>query len=132
MMRLAALMAWAGGFGFGVPAAYGTWYYAEHGYVWRFLGFPTNEAGPFFESLGLDTSVPLLAGFTVLCVVEVLLGVLLWQRRRVGAVLSFALLPLEFAYWIGFVLPFGPLFGVARTAFVLMAWMRGRKASPPA
>jgi hypothetical protein len=26
---------------FGVPGAYGTWYYPERGVVWIFLGFPT-------------------------------------------------------------------------------------------
>jgi hypothetical protein len=117
------------GLGFGVPGVYGTWYYAEHGYVWTFMGFPTYSAGPFFVSAGLDTSVPLLAAFVVVCVVEVVLGVLLWMRRRSGAVLSLALLPLEFAFWIGFVLPFGPVAGIVRTAVVLMSWPTREKAA---
>ncbi|HSK54932.1 MAG TPA: hypothetical protein VK908_06730 [Jiangellales bacterium] len=86
----------------GVPGVYGTWYHAEYGHVWTFMGFPTYSDGTLFVSAGLDTSVPLLAAFVVVCVVEVVLGVLLWMRRWSGAALSLALLPLEFAFWIGF------------------------------
>jgi len=40
---------------------------------------------------------------------------------------------LELAFWIGFVLPFGAVFGIARTAFVLMACSgRTKTASPQA
>jgi hypothetical protein len=121
-MRVAAGLAWLCGLGFGIPGAYGAWYFAEHDESWTFLGFPTNEAGPLFEGVGLDTSVPLLVAFTALCAVEVVLGVLLWLRRRSGAVLSLALLPLEFAFWIGLVLPVGPVAGIARTVLVLRSW----------
>jgi hypothetical protein len=131
MMRLAALMAWLAGLGFGVPAAYGAFYYAEHGFLWTFMGFPTMAAGPLFESVGLHTSAPLMVAFTVVCAGEIILGVLLWMRRRSAAVMSLALLPVEFAFWIGFVLPFGPVFGIARLAFVLMAWRTKEKAALP-
>ena len=124
-MRLAAACAWASGLGFGLPGLYGTWYFAEHDEVWAFMGFPTYGDGPF-ESAGIDTSVPLLAAFTLVCAAEVVLGFRLWRGE--GVTLSFALLPLELAFWIGFALPFGFVFGAARTAFVLA----GRPTSPPA
>lgn len=44
MLRLAAVMAWLGGLGFGMPAAYGTWYYGERGFVRTFRGFPAYDA----------------------------------------------------------------------------------------
>jgi hypothetical protein len=130
MLRLAAVLAWLCGLGFGLPGAYGAWYYTEHGRVWTFLGFPTNESGPLFASLGLETSGPLLVAFVVVCAGEVVLGGLLWMRRLSGARLSFALLPLEFAFWIGFVLPVGPVAGTVRTVLVLRSWP-GRVAYSP-
>ena len=38
-----------------------------------------------------------------------------------AATLSALLLPFEFAFWIGFALPFGPLLGIVRTVLLLMA-----------
>jgi hypothetical protein len=41
------------------------------------------------------------------------------------------LLPLEFAFWIGFALPLGPVVGLARPVLVFMAWssLRGPRPS---
>src|SRR5690606_30599461 len=63
MRKFAAMMAILSGLGFGLPAAYGTWYYARYGFAWHFMGFPTHETGRFFEQFGLFTSWPLIAGF---------------------------------------------------------------------
>jgi hypothetical protein len=84
----------------GLPAVYGTAYFARHGEVWYFLGFPTYGDGPF-EAFGVPTSVPLLTGFATVCAAEAVTGILLWKRRRVCLWLSLALLPLEAAYWLG-------------------------------
>ena len=108
------------GLGFGVPAVYGTWYFAQHDEVWQFLGFPTYGDGPF-ESVGIETSVPLLAGFAAVCAAEVTCGVLLARGRRAGYRLSWGLLPVEAVYWVGFALPFGPLLGVGRTVAAVAA-----------
>jgi len=43
----------------------------------------------------------------------------------VDLVLALALLPVEFVFWIGFALPFGPLLGLARTALVVAVLMSG-------
>lgn len=42
------------------------------------------------------------------------------SRQRAGAVLALALLPVEFAFWIGFRAPRGASGGLARTALVLL------------
>jgi hypothetical protein len=121
MLRAAAVLAWFAGLGFGLPCIYAIWYFADRGYVWTFLGFPTYGGGPF-EDVGIKTTVPLLVLFLLVCVAELAAGRLLWQRRRAGAVLALALLPVEFAFWIGFALPLGPVVGLARTALVLLGW----------
>ena len=132
MVRAAGALSWFLGLCFGLPCAYAIWYFADRGEVWTFLGFPTYGGGPF-EHIGIHTTVPLLALFLLVCAAEVAAGWLLWQRRRAGAVLALALLPVEFAFWIGFALPVGPPVGLARTVLVLLGWpsLRARRAQPP-
>lgn len=127
--RVAAGLAWISGVGFGVPGVYGTVHLARYGDVWHFLGFPTYGEGPF-ESIGIPTTVPLLAGFTTVCAAEVVAGSLLWRRRCGGLGLALALLPLESAYWLGFALPFGPLLAATRTVAVLIALRAARFSAP--
>jgi hypothetical protein len=112
------------GLGFGLPGAYGAWYYSRHGEVWTFLGFPTYGDGPF-ERWGLTTSVALLLGFVAVCAAEVVVGVLLWRDTMLAPWLALALLPVELVFWIGFALPFGPLLGLARTAMVVAVLVAG-------
>ena len=139
MLRAAAALAWLSGLGFGLPCAYAIWYFADRGEVWTFLGFPTYGEGPF-EHIAIHTTVPLLVLFLLVCAAEAAAGWLLWQRRRAGAVLALALLPLEFAFWIGFALPAGPPMGLARTVLILLGWpslrrrrvqLAGRPAQSP-
>ena len=118
--RTAALHAWLVGLGFGLPCVYAIWYFADQGLVWTFMGFPTYGEGPF-EDVGLVTTVPLLVAFLLVCLAELVMGWLLWSRRRSGVVLSLVLLPLELAFWIGFLLPYGFVVGAARTVLVLIA-----------
>jgi hypothetical protein len=115
--RAAAASAWAAGLGFGPLGAYGTAYFAEHHEVWHFMGFPTYGGGPF-ETIGITPSVPLLTGFVAICAAEVVAGWMLWADRPYAPRLSFALLPLEMTYWIGFALPVGPVLGLIRAAAV--------------
>jgi hypothetical protein len=131
LMRLAAVLAWIPGLGFGLPCAYAIWYLADHGHVWTFMGFPTYGDGPF-EDIGIDTTVPLLAAFLLVCAAEVAVGWMLWRRRRAGAVLALALIPLELAFWLGFALPLPLVAGVARTASLVTAWpgLRGAMTTP--
>ncbi len=118
LSRSAAALAAAAGLGFGVPGIYGLNHFVQTGEVWMLAGYPTYGEGPF-ESIGLDTSTPLLAGFVVVCVAEIGLAGTLWRRAPRSTILSHSLLPFELAYWWGFALPFGFLFGIGRTVLLL-------------
>lgn len=124
MNRAAAACSLVLGLVFGLPGAYGAWYYARHGEVWTFLGFPAYGDGPF-ERWGIPTSVALLLGFVAVCAAEVVVGVLLWRDATIAPWLALALLPVELVFWIGFALPFGPLLGLARTALVVGVLVSG-------
>jgi hypothetical protein len=121
--KATAVCTWALGLMFGLPCAYGIWYLADTGQVWTFLGFPVYGGGPW-EDFGIDTTVPLLVGFLLVCAAELVLGWMLWRGNRDGVPLAFALLPLEIAFWIGFALPLGPVLGLARTAMLLLSARR--------
>ena len=105
------------GVGFGLPGAVGALHLARTDEVWRFLGFPTYGNGPF-ERWGLPTSVALIVGFVVVCAAELALGVMILANAPGTRVFAIALLPFEFAYWVGFALPFGPPLGIARTVLL--------------
>jgi len=122
----ASVVAWVTGLGFGLPGLYGTWYFATHGEVWRFLGFPTYGEGPF-DRVGVEMSVPLLLAFLLICAAELVSGWWLWRGRAMGGGLALALLPFEFTFWLGFALPLGPLLGGVRTVFVLLDWRAARR-----
>jgi hypothetical protein len=122
--RAAAACSLLLGLGFGLPGAYGAWYFGRNGEAWTFLGFPTYGDGPF-ERWGLPTSVALLLCFVAVCAAEVVVGVLLWSDSPAAAWLALALLPVELFFWIGFALPFGPLLGLARTALVIIVLVSG-------
>lgn len=124
MNRAAAVCSLVLGLGFGLPGVYGAWYSARHGEMWTFLGFPTYGGGPF-ERWGVTTSVGLLLGFVAVCATEVVVGALLWRDVTIAPWLALALLPVEFVFWIGFALPFGPLLGLVRTALVLAVLVSG-------
>lgn len=53
--------------------------------------------------------------FVLVAAAEVIVGALLWTGRRAGPVLAIVLLPIELVFWIGFALPLGPVWGLART-----------------
>jgi hypothetical protein len=121
LLRLAATSSWILGLGFGMPCLYAVWYLATQGRVWDFLGFPTYGGGPFTR-VGIETTVPLLTMFAIVCVAEVGLGWLLWDQSTAGAWIALALLPLELVFWIGFALPYALVLGAARTVLVVV-WL---------
>jgi hypothetical protein len=120
VLTAAAVCSIALGLGFGLPGAYGSWYFARHGEVWTFLGFPTYGGGPF-ERWGLPTGVGLLLAFVAVCAAEVVVGVLLWRDVPAAPALALALLPVELVFWVGFALPLAPPVALARTALVIAA-----------
>ena len=117
-MRVAALLAAVAGIGFGSFCVPAIWYFVEYGKVWYAFGYPTYGEGPF-ERVGVSTSVPLLSVFLLVCAVEVVSAWMLWRLRPSGVWTSWMLLPFEFAFWIGFALPFGPMLGLARSLALL-------------
>lgn len=125
MDRTAAVLAILTGLGFGLPGFGGTFYFAAQGEVWRFLGFPTYGNGPFVDC-GVETSVPLLLGFVVVCAAEVGAGVWLLRNSSRALWLQFTLLPFELVYWWGFALPFGFALGLARAVAAVLALARAK------
>lgn len=120
MTRVAGALSLLLGLGFGLPCVFGIIHFVRTGEAWTFMGFPTYGHGPF-ESIGLHTSIPLLLVFLAVCVAEVVLGLMLVAGTPYAPILSYALLPIELIFWIGFALPFGPPLGLARTALLLTA-----------
>ncbi len=123
MTQAAAILAWFTGLGFGLPAVFGLRYFAQHDEVWTFMGFPTYGGGPF-ERWGISTSIPLLAGFILVCAAEIVVGAVLWSGQPIGLWLALALVPFELVYWIGFALPFGLILGAIRTVLVIVALLK--------
>jgi hypothetical protein len=126
-LRLAGGLSVLVGLGFGLPGVYGAVHLAETGEVWTFMGFPTYGHGPF-EDIGIETTLPLMIAYVAVCAAEVTCGVLLWKGRRSGVVMSVLLLPLELAFWSGFLLPYAFPLGIGRTA--LAVWPSRRAAAP--
>ncbi|MEZ4770191.1 MAG: hypothetical protein R2844_17415 [Caldilineales bacterium] len=85
------------------------------------MGFPAYGHGPF-ERAGIPTTVPLLAAFLLVCILEFVAGVLLWGGHRSGAVLSLVLLPAGAIFWWGFALPIPPIFALVWTVLILLNW----------
>jgi hypothetical protein len=121
MMRVAAILALLSGFGFGLPGLYAIWHMLQGRGIAYVMGYPTYGEGTF-EHFGIKTTIPLLVVFVLVCAAECVAGWMLWTGDQGGAVLALALLPIELTFWIGFSLPFGPLFAVARTILILIAW----------
>lgn len=120
-LRVAAVLLWISGVGFGIfciPAIRNLLTGRGIPYV---MGFPAYGKGPF-ERVGLPTTVPLLAAFLLVCILEVLAGYLLWGGHKSGAILALALLLPGALFWWGFALPFGPLFALARTVLIILGW----------
>ncbi|HLC03257.1 MAG TPA: hypothetical protein VJK02_09490 [Anaerolineales bacterium] len=120
-LHVAAILLWLNGIGFGVfciPAIRNLSMGRDMPMV---MGFPAYGRGPF-ERIGIPTTVPLLAGFLLVCTLEVAAGLLLWGGSKVGAILALALLPAGAIFWWGFALPFGPIFAVASTVLIVLGW----------
>jgi len=121
MIKAASICAWFSGLGFGIPGLYGIWYFLRTHNIARFMGFPTYGNGPF-EKIGINTTVPLLIAFLLVCAIECICGWGLWHGEKGSAILSFAIIPAELLFYIGFALPFGPPFILIRTVLLIFAW----------
>jgi hypothetical protein len=85
------------------------------------MGFPAYGRGPF-ERVGIPTTIPLLAAFLLVCILELVAGVLLWGGHKSGAILALALLPIGGIFWWGFALPIPPIFALIWTILILLNW----------
>ena len=120
-IRVAAVLLWIDGVGFGVPAVMAIRNLAMHRDIPFIMGFPAYGRG-FFERHGLETTIPLLAAFLLVNIGEIVAGVLLWSGHRSGAILGYALVPLGAVFWLGFDLPIPPFFAVARSILTGVWW----------
>jgi hypothetical protein len=120
MLQAAGALSWVLGLGFGIPAVIGARHLAATGEVWLLWGLPTYGDGPL-ERIGIESTVPLLVGFIVVCLAEVVTGTMLLLGAPGAVAASWVLLPFELAFWIGFALPFGPVLAVVRSVLVLLA-----------
>jgi hypothetical protein len=120
-LQAAAVLCWISAVGFGLPNLPAIRSVAGGRDVPLLFGFPAYGGGPF-ERIGLTTTVPLLAAFLLVCALEAVAGWLLWGGHRSGAILALALVPVGLVFWIGFALPFGPIFALARTALIALNW----------
>lgn len=121
LLRVAAVLHWFIAVGFGVfcfPAIRNLLNGRDIPIV---MGFPAYGRGPF-ERVGIRTTVPLLLGFLVVCFLEAVAGILLWQGDQSGAILALVLLPFGAIYWWGFALPIPPIFAVIWTILILVSW----------
>lgn len=85
------------------------------------MGFPAYGRGPF-ERVGISTTVPLLAAFLLVCILEAIAGFLLWDGYKSGAVLALVLLPAGGVFWWGFALPIPPVLAVIWTILIFLGW----------
>jgi hypothetical protein len=119
--RRAALLLWLNAVGFGLPCLQAIGNLPAGRDIPYIMGFPAYGRGPF-EHYGLPTTVPLLLGFLVVCLLEGLAGWLVWRGKRRGAILALLLLPAGTVYWWGFALPFRPIFALTRTFLIIQRW----------
>jgi hypothetical protein len=127
LWRTSAVLTWVIAAGFGLP----TVPVAVHVLRWRQLPwlfdmFPMY-GGPVDAWVGPTGYALLLLLFGVVALAETAVGVLLWRGRPAGAIWSLALLPVEIAFWVGFALPFPPMFAAVRVTLTLFAWSRTRR-----
>jgi hypothetical protein len=121
VIRAAAILCWVNAFGFGVFTIPAMARVRAGKDIPMVMGFPAYGRGPF-EAHGIKSTVPLLAGFLLACVLEAVAGLLLWSGQQSGGVLALAVLPLGAVYWWGFALPIPPVLALVRTALIVAGW----------
>jgi hypothetical protein len=120
-LRAAAALLWFDGVGFGVCCLPGIRNLLTGRDIPMILGFPAYGRGPF-ERHGISTTVPLLVGFLLVCILECVAGWMLWSGYKTGAILAIALLPFGAIYWWGFALPIPWIFALVRTVLIALSW----------
>ena len=119
--RVAAVLLWVSALGLGSPCLMAIRNLLVGRGIPIVLGFPAYGSGPF-ERHGLPTTVALLSGFLLVCLLEGAAGGLLWSGLRRGALLAVFLLIPGGLYWWGFALPYPPILALLRTVLILFSW----------
>ena len=120
-IRIAAILLWIGAVGLGVPSVLAIRNLLSGRGIPLVLGYPAYGGGPF-ERIGIQSTVPLIAGFLLLCILDGVAGWLLWGGHRTGAALALVGLPFAAIYWWGFALPYPPMAALLRTVLILLNW----------
>lgn len=120
--RVTAVLLWIVAAGWGLPAPWLIWWVLVRGRlpVLPIIGQPNG--GPFYFNFPRGAFVALLAISFVLAFAQGWAGWLLWAGKRSGALLQFALLPMEAAFWYGFAIPIPPLLAIVRLILTALAW----------
>jgi hypothetical protein len=120
-IRVGAILVWISAVGLGVPCLMAIRNLAAGRGIPTIFGFPAYGGGAF-ERRGIPTTIPLLLGFLLICILEAVAGWLLWGGHRIGAILGFALLLPCAIYWWGFDLPYPPMVAVVRVIVIVLGW----------
>jgi hypothetical protein len=121
LIRVAAILHWIIAVGFGVFCIPAIRNLLLGRGIPMVMGLPAYGRGPF-ERVGIPTTVPLLAAFLLVCILEAVAGVLLWGGHKSGAVLALVLLPVGSVFWWGFPLPIPPIAALVWTILILLNW----------
>jgi hypothetical protein len=120
--RIAAVLTWVYSGGFGLSTVPVAIYLLRQGRLPVFAGLFETYGGPWSARLQQRTFMWLLMAFLIVTLVAAWAAWLLWKGSKAGAVLALVLLPLEAVFWVGFALPIPWLIGVARVAYMALAW----------
>ena len=120
--RIAAVLTWVYSAGFGLSTIPVAIHLLRRGRLPVFAGLFETYGGPWSARLQQRTFIVLLIAFLIVTLVAAWAAWLLWNGSKAGAVLALVLLPIEAVFWVGFALPIPWLIGVARVAFIALAW----------
>ncbi len=121
--HIAAILTWLYAAGFGIPAVPVAVFLLQRGYLPWFKGLFPMYGGPWSSQLPHEAFVGRLVAFLLVTLAASYAAWLLWKGSRIGVILGLLLLPVEAVFWIGFALPIPWLFGIARAALMVAAWI---------
>lgn len=120
-LRVASVLLWISTFGLGIPCVIAINNLSRGRGIPYVLGFPAYGGGGF-ERHGFVTTIPMLIGFLIVCIIEGYAGWQLWNGHKAGGILALLLLIPGAVYWWGFDLPFPPIAAIIRTVLIVICW----------